>query len=73
MAIALDEWPDVVFDETEAHEEYDRLVEAVGELSSAVLDCQMKGLLVPSTTKSLCDFLASVTTNLERIHKPDNV
>lgn len=61
----LDEWPDVVYDEAESHEEYDRLVEAVGELTSAVLDCQVKGLLVPSATKSLKGFLLAVLTGLE--------
>lgn len=65
MALAIDEWPDVI-GEVEPQEEYGRLVEAVGELTSAVLDCQMKGLLIPSTTEGLCGFLTSILSTLKK-------
>jgi hypothetical protein len=64
-----DEWPDVVFDDSVPYEEYNRLVEAVGELTSAVLDCQAKGLLVPSTNQTLRSFLSSLLENLEILEK----
>lgn len=66
MAIGVDEWPDVICDEPEVHEEYSRLVEAAGEFTSAILDCQMKGLLVPTVNKSLQDYLKAVLSSLEK-------
>lgn len=65
MAITNEEWPDVVYDEVQACEEYERLSEAVGELTASFLDLQIKGLLVISTTKVLRGFLMSILANLE--------
>lgn len=54
-----EEWPDVVGD-TESREEYSRISEAVGELTSSILDCKMKGLLVPDIAEDLSAFVEIV-------------
>jgi len=65
MADSTDVWPDVVFDESQPQEEYNRMVEAVGELTSAVLDCKVKGIMIPSVAKPMRDYLTSVLATLE--------
>ena len=54
----VDEWPDVIV-ESEQHEEYSRLNEAVGELTSAILDCKHKGLMTPSLANDISNFLSA--------------
>jgi hypothetical protein len=64
LAETIEEWPDVI-GETESREEFNRIVEAVGELTSAVLDCKVKGIMSSDVAKPLRDFLTSVLANLE--------
>lgn len=61
----VEEWPDVIGEEPESREEYGRVSEAVGELTSAVLDCKMKGIMVPSVAKNLRDYLTAILHNLD--------
>lgn len=58
------EWPEII-GEMESCEEYSRISEAVGELTSAMLDAKMKGLLIPEISKSLWGFLEGVQKTLE--------
>lgn len=59
-----EEWPDVVY-EDESHEEYSRISEAVGELTSAILDCKLKEILTESLAKDLNMFLKVVSSVLK--------
>lgn len=65
MQTLNEEWPEVITDEKEPKHEYGRVSDAVGELTSAILDCKLKGLLVPSTSKELRGFLTAVLQTLD--------
>lgn len=64
MEIVDEEWPDVIGEEPDSREEYGRVSEAVGELTSAVLDCKMKGLVDEKVAKILRGYLVSISDNL---------
>jgi hypothetical protein len=66
MQVLDEEWPDVIGEEEpESREEYGRVSEAVGELTSSVLDCKMKGLVDKKVAKILRGYLTSILDNLE--------
>lgn len=66
MKVLEEEWPDVIGEEDlESREEYGRVSEAIGELTSAVLDCKMKGLVDKKMSKILSGYLTSILDNLE--------
>ena len=60
-----EDWPEIISDEPITREEYGRVGEAVGELTSAILDCKLKGLLNPNIAKQLRGFMTSVLVTLE--------
>jgi hypothetical protein len=61
----VDEWPDVIGGEPDSLEEYGRISEAVGELTSAVLDCRMKGIMDPKISQILHGYLFAILNNLD--------
>jgi hypothetical protein len=63
-----EEWPDVI-GESESREEYSRISEAVGELTSAILDCKLKDILTQDVARDLNGFLSIVTSVLNQIKK----
>lgn len=67
MAVELEEeWPEIVGDDSDSHDEYGRVSEAVGELTSAVLDCKIKGLMNLEISKQLRGFLVGVLNTLDK-------
>lgn len=64
MQVVDEEWPDVIGEEPESREEYGRVSEAVGELTSAVLDCKMKGIMDSKVSKILSVYLNSILENI---------
>lgn len=64
MDVVEEEWPDVIGEEPDSHEEYGRVSEAVGELTSAVLDCKMKGIMDPKVSRILSGYLNSILDNI---------
>lgn len=64
MQVVDEEWPDVIGEEPESREEYGRVSEAVGELTSAVLDCKMKGIMDSKVSKILSGYLNSILENI---------
>lgn len=64
MAANEEEWADVITF-PDSHEEYGKVSEVVGKLTSAILDCRMKGIMTPSVAKSLRGFLSAILLNLE--------
>jgi hypothetical protein len=65
MAIVTEEeWPEIIGDE-DTHDEYGRVSEAVGELTSAILDCKFKKLMDPNIVKQLRNFLTGAIQTLD--------
>jgi hypothetical protein len=62
----VDEWPDVIGEKSDSLEEYGRVSEAVGELTSAVLDCRMKGIMDPKISQILHGYLSAILNNLDK-------
>lgn len=66
MEVLDEEWPDIIGEEEpESREEYGRVSEAVGELTSSILDCKMKGLVNKKVSKILHSYLTSILDNLD--------
>lgn len=61
-----EEWPDVI-GELESHEEYGRVSDAIGELTSALIFCNINGILTPGLAKSVHTFLSAVVKSLEDV------
>lgn len=61
-----EEWPDVIDDnEGERHPEYATISKAVGELTAAILEAKLHGVLTPLVAESLHGFLEGVQETLE--------
>jgi hypothetical protein len=59
-----EEWPDILED-NKSQEEYGRISDAVGELTSAILDCKFKELMTPGIANHLRGYFESVLMTLD--------